>query len=56
MKKNPELVQLRLLKPWKIYDVGEVVTVPPGTLPERMIKNGTAERYLPDKKKDKNKI
>ena len=50
-----ELVKLRLLKHWKIYETGDVVEVPPGVLPQRMIENGTAIRYLPKDKKIKDK-
>jgi hypothetical protein len=45
---NKELVYLRLLKPWKIYRSGDVVSVPAGIMPERMIRNGVAERYVKD--------
>ena len=47
-----ELVKLKLLKYWKIYSPGDVVEVPPGVLPQRMIENGTAERYIPKKEKN----
>ena len=46
-----ELVKLKLLKNWKCYAPGDVVEVPPGVLPQRMIENGTAERYVPKKSK-----
>jgi hypothetical protein len=41
-----EKVLLRLKKPWKIYKAGDVVSVPAGLLPKRMIENGTAGRYI----------
>jgi quercetin dioxygenase-like cupin family protein len=50
-----EKVLLRLKKPWKIYKAGDVVSVPAGLLPKRMIENGTAERYIKKRiKKDGN--
>ena len=50
-----ELVKLKLLKHWKLYSPGDVVEVPPGVLPQRMIENGTAERYIPKQKKNEDK-
>jgi hypothetical protein len=41
-----EKVLLKLLKYWKNYKPGDVVTVPAGILPERMIRNGVAARYV----------
>lgn len=45
-----ERVLLQLLKPWKIYKRGDIVKVPQGIMPERMIRNKTAKRYVAKKK------
>ena len=47
-----EKVLLQLLKPWKCYIRGDVVPVPAGIMPLRMIKNKTAIRYVPVKHED----
>jgi hypothetical protein len=48
-----EKVWLKLLKPWKSYEAGDVVSVPAGIMPLRMIRNKMAIRYVPGKNKDK---
>ena len=47
-----EKVFLRLLKNWKSYKSGDVVSVPPGFLPMRMVENGTAEHYYKEKEEE----
>jgi hypothetical protein len=47
-----EKVWLKLLKPWKSYEAGDVVSVPPGIMPLRMLRTKTAKRYVPVKHED----
>jgi hypothetical protein len=51
-----EIVRLKLLKHWKNYAVGDVVSVPTGSLQARMLQNGTAEHYMKPEKKAEKKI
>ena len=44
-----EKVRLQLLKDWKNLKKGDVVSVPAGILPQRMIENKTAKHYTPKK-------